>query len=348
VRAIIWVGSGLLALIVLPIAALVLYGLVRRVQIARTGRELRRMGFVGDQPHAPEWRPVWPLVAAGLTGLVLVGIMTSVLPARPSTLTRASEAGSSAPRPTINPTVVSPSTNPGSEHPATHPTASPTTPRPQATATPPASPTAHAQGDVAASSAVTALPRSARAIQLDWARVSGADGYAIERSTDTVHWKSVASTSSGQTRYTDPKLSSGTTYYYRVISLVNDQETSRSDVVSATTAVDASIAPVLAPATVSATSIELTWGDVNGALSYGIERSPDGANWTPIGTTGQDVTSFTDAGLASATTYYYRVVAVTSAGESPPSTALPATTDPAGPSASDANVTPSDVSKAVS
>src|SRR5207253_9804394 len=133
---------------------------------------------------------------------VLVGIVTSVLPARPSTLTRASEAGSSAPRPTINPTVVSPSTNSASEHPATHPTASPTAPRPQATATPPASPTAHAQGDVAASSAVTALPRSARAIQLDWARVSGADGYAIERSTDTMHWKTVKSTDSEQTHYT--------------------------------------------------------------------------------------------------------------------------------------------------
>ena len=58
-----------------------------------------------------------------------------------------------------------------------------------------------------------------------------------------------------------------------------------------------------------------TW---TGELGYQIERSPDGTSgWTEIGTTGQGVTSYTDTGLTSATTYYYRVFAVTSDSRSP-------------------------------
>jgi large repetitive protein len=128
---------------------------------------------------------------------------------------------------------------------------------------------------------------------------------------------------------------------------VNDQDASRSDVVSATTAVDTSTAPVLTSATGSSTSVELDWGDVDGELGYRIERSPDGTTaWTAIGTTGQDLTSFTDTGLASATIYYYRVVAVTSAGDSSPSRTLSVTTDSDAPPTSEANMAPSEAAKA--
>jgi titin len=186
---------------------------------------------------------------------------------------------------------------------------------------------------------VTALPTSATAIQLQWAPVSGAARYDVERSTDTVTWKAVAHTGGEQTLFTDVELSSGTTYYYRVAAFVDGEDVSRSDVVSATTTVVTPAAPLLLPATSSATSIDLGWSDVDGELGYRIERSPDGTSgWTVIGTTGQGLTSYSDTGLASATTYYYRVVAVTSNGESPPSTVLPATTtDPGGPSTSEAN-----------
>jgi titin len=125
------------------------------------------------------------------------------------------------------------------------------------------------------------------------------------------------------------------------VAFVDGQDASTSDVVSATTTVDTSTAPVLTPPTVSPTSIELEWSDVDGDLGYRIERSPDGTSgWTGIGTTGQDRTMYTDTGLASATTYYYRVVALTSDGESPPSSVLSATTDPDGSSTSVPNPDP--------
>jgi hypothetical protein len=327
VRAIVWVG-GILALNVLFIGVLVFLGVIRRVQIARTRRELERMGFVVTLPYAPETGPpIGSRLVAGLAGLVALIITTSVLTAAPSTRTQASSGGSSFHGVPTDATFVPPGTDPGSEHPASrHTTASHGGASPQASA---------------ASSAVTALPASTTAIQLAWAPVSGAASYDIERSIDTVDWNAVASTDGGEQTYTDIGLSSGTTYYYRVVAIVDGQDASTSDVVSATTTVDTSTAPVLTSATGSATSIDLEWSDVDGELGYRIERSPDGTSgWTETGTTGLDVTSYTDAGLASATTYYYRVVALTSAGESPPSTVVSATTDPGGLSTSEPNADP--------
>ena len=269
-------------------------------------------------------------------------VTTSVLTAAPSAQTQASSAGSSIQGAPTDATVVPPGTDPGSEHPASqHPTASQGVASPQASAASSASPAADAGSDAGAPSAVTALPASTTAIRLEWAPVSGAASYDIERSIDTVAWNAVASTDGGQTQYTDVGLSSGTTYYYRVVAFVEGQDASTSDVVSATTTVDTSTAPVLTSATGSATSIDLEWSDVDGELGYRIERSPDGTSgWTGIGTTGQGRDPYTDTGLASATTYYYRVVALTSDGESPPSTVVSATTDPDGRSTSESNADP--------
>lgn len=345
-RAIVWILLGILALSVLLIGVLAFIGLIRRFQIARTRRELQRMGFVVSLPYAPETRPIWLRLVPGFAGLVALIITTSVLAAAPSARTQASSAGSSFQGAPTDATVVPPGTNPGSQHPASqHPTGPQGVASPHASADSSASPAADAGSDAGAPSAVSALPSSATAIRLEWAPVSGAAGYDIERSTDTVAWNAVASTGGGQTQYTDVALSSGTTYFYRVVALVG-QDVSRSDVVSATTTVDTSTAPVFISATGSATSIELEWSDVDGELGYRVERSPDGTSgWTGIGTTGQGLTSYTDTGLASATTYYFRVVAVTWDGESPPSTVLSATTDPDGPSTAEAIAAPSEGQK---
>jgi hypothetical protein len=329
VKVIVWVGIGILALSVLLIGVLAFIGLIRRFQIARTRRELERMGFVVSLPYAPETRPIWPRLVAGFTGWVALSITTWALTAAPPARTQASSVGSSLQGAPTQATVVPPGTNPGSEHPASqHPTASQGFPSSKGSAASSASPAADAGSDAGAPSTVTALPTSATAIRLEWAPVSDAARYDIKRSTDGVAWNPLDSTGGGQTQYLDVALSSGTTYYYRVVALVDGRDVSSSDVASATTSVDTSTAPVFTSATGSATSIELEWSDVDGELGYRIERSPDGTSgWTGIGTTGQDLTFFTDTGLASATTYYYRVVAVTSDGESPPSTVLSATTD---------------------
>ena len=169
-------------------------------------------------------------------------------------------------------------------------------------------------------------------IQLAWMPVDDADRYDIERSIDSVTWRPVAFTDGGDTAYTDHELSSGTTYYYRIVAVVDGQDAPPSDAVSATTTGGTSTSPVLMSATGSVASVELVWSDVDGDLGYRIERSPDGTTgWVGIGTTGQNVTMYRDTGLASATSYSYRVVAVTPDGETPPSSVLSTTTDAEAP-----------------
>jgi hypothetical protein len=84
--------------------------------------------------------------------------------------------------------------------------------------------------------------------------------------------------------------------------------------------------PPAAPLNLRATSggltqIDLAWSPSSGASSYVVERSVDDTTWTSIAT---NVTTpaYVDSGLAYATTYFYRVVAVSSAGQSAPSAAV--------------------------
>lgn len=176
---------------------------------------------------------------------------------------------------------------------------------------------------------VKARPRSSTVIRVSWADVPGATGYDVQRSASgATGWTTVATTRDDVTAYTDEGLSPEATYFYRVLVLLEDGAAAPpSDVVSATTPVDPPSATVLEVTSRSHTSIDLAWDDVADESSYRIERSDDGeAGWIQIGTAGQDVTTYTDEGLESDTTYYYRVVATNEGGSSAPSNVVVETT----------------------
>jgi fibronectin type 3 domain-containing protein len=78
-------------------------------------------------------------------------------------------------------------------------------------------------------------------------------------------------------------------------------------------------APTALTATAASTSqINLSWTASSGATSYKIQRSTDGATFTPLATVGA-VTTYSDSGLNAGTQYYYRVLASNAAGDSAPS-----------------------------
>jgi titin len=78
---------------------------------------------------------------------------------------------------------------------------------------------------------------------------------------------------------------------------------------------------------VSSSQIDVAWQDVAEEAGYQVQRSLDGVTgWVQVGTTGQDVVSFSEVGLAASTAYSYRVVATNASGDSAPSAVVSATT----------------------
>jgi fibronectin type 3 domain-containing protein len=127
-------------------------------------------------------------------------------------------------------------------------------------------------------------------------------------------------------------LTASTTYSYRVVATSPSGNSAPSAVAGATTlALPAPAAPTGVTATaVSSSRIDVAWQDVTGESGYQVQRSADGmSGWTTIGTTAQDLVSYSDTGLAPSTAYYYRVVATSGNGDSTPSAVVSATTSPA-------------------
>lgn len=151
-------------------------------------------------------------------------------------------------------------------------------------------------------------------IDLTWTDVSGETEYRIQRSIAGGPWGQVGTTGAGATAYSDTPLQPGTTYAYRVVAAY-PTGVAESGSVSATTGIAPPDATTLSATAASSTQVVLTWGDVASEASYRIERSLDGATgWTTVGTTSQDVTTYTNDGLAAATAYSYRVVAINDGG----------------------------------
>ncbi len=82
----------------------------------------------------------------------------------------------------------------------------------------------------------------------------------------------------------------------------------------------------------SASQIALTWQDnATDETGFRIERRTGGGSFGEVASVGANVTAFTAAGLAAATTYEFRVRAVNEQGFSAYSSTASATTAPAGP-----------------
>ena len=191
-----------------------------------------------------------------------------------------------------------------------------------------APPITTAGGDVP--EAVAAESHSSTAIHIEWREVASATAYSIKRTDEqpdnSTSWAFIAKTRGDVTDYTDQGLEPATTYWYRVSAITTSGAAVASDIVSATT----SVAPPEAPSVVAvatSTTVDLSWADGGSETGYRIERSTeDSVEWTVIGTTGMDVTAYTDSALLPETTYLYRVVATNAGGDSPPSSVVSVTT----------------------
>jgi len=167
-----------------------------------------------------------------------------------------------------------------------------------------------------APSSVTATAASSSSITVSWLSVTGATGYKVYRSTSyNGLYDSVGTTTS--TSFTNTGLSANTTYYYKVSAYNSSGASSQSSYDYATTPIAIPAVPSGVSATAaSSSSITVSWSSVTGATGYKIYRSTIyNGTYDSVGTTTSS-TSFTNTGLSSNTTYYYKVSAYNSSGAS--------------------------------
>jgi hypothetical protein len=182
---------------------------------------------------------------------------------------------------------------------------------------------------------------SSSQINLNWTDNStNENGFSVERSANGgSSWAEVGFTSANIKTYADSGLNPNTTYHYRVSAYNVIGGSDYTNTASATTFDLPPSAPVsLSAAPAAAGQIILHWTDTSSnETGFAIERSPNGANsWEEIITVADNVTTYADSGLASGTTFYYRVSAYNLNGNSGFSNTASATTAevaPEGPAA---------------
>lgn len=172
-----------------------------------------------------------------------------------------------------------------------------------------------------APSGLSATATSTTQINLSWTdNSSNESGFKIERgSSNTGPFSLIYTTSAGATSYSNTGLSASTTYYYRISSTNSAGDSSFTSVANATTQASVPTAPSgLSATAASSTQINLSWTDnSSNETGFKVERATVSSGpFSLIATLGSNVTTYSSTGLSTATTYYYRVYAYNSGGNS--------------------------------
>ena len=171
---------------------------------------------------------------------------------------------------------------------------------------------AKAAKPVPATPAVTAASASYSSVKVSWKAISGASGYQVYRATSSggAYTKIYTATSGSKVSYTDTKRTSGKTYYYKVRAY---RTVSGSPVYGSYSSVKAAkpvpATPAVTAASASYSSVKVSWKAISGASGYQVYRATSsGGAYTKVytATSGSKV-SYTNTGLTSGKTYYYKV-----------------------------------------
>ena len=165
---------------------------------------------------------------------------------------------------------------------------------------------------------------SAYQIVLSWADDSdNEEGFRVERKEGVFGtWEEIADLPADTIDYLSTGLHCGTVYYYRVIAYNDQGDSEYSNEITAET--HACSQTVLTPPShleaVAGTDygINLSWQDNSeNEDGFVIERKTgSGGEYSVIDSVDPDITSYTDTGLSPELTYYYRVYAYSSEGDS--------------------------------
>jgi len=138
---------------------------------------------------------------------------------------------------------------------------------------------------------------------------------------------------SNGTYYPNTGLNPNMTYWYRVRASNDAGQSAYSNVASATTLLSISAPSNLSSSVGSSTQINVSWTDNStNEAGFSIERAAsNGGPWTQIGSTGANVTNYSNTGLSPNSVYWYRVRAYNGNSTSNYSNVVSATTQDAAP-----------------
>ena len=155
-------------------------------------------------------------------------------------------------------------------------------------------------------------------VTLNWNDLANETGYRLEaRVGASGNWSEIATPGANATSFQHTGLTVGTTIFYRLRAFNTVGTSPFSAEVSATTSAPAPVAPTLTATVLSHTAVDLSWNDVENENGYSLERRTDSGAWVELATPAANATSFSDAALTPATTYFYRIRALSTAGNSP-------------------------------
>lgn len=149
-------------------------------------------------------------------------------------------------------------------------------------------------------------------IMLNWKKVEGAQAYVVYRSEDQLEYKKVAKVK--ETTYTDKELTTGLTYYYKVVASRGKKKEKTltygpdSEIISLVATLPA---PTITGISVkNKTDLQISFDKVDGAAGYTLEyKMADGSGeFTEISDViSKESTTYLHQSLASDTKYTYRI-----------------------------------------
>lgn len=149
--------------------------------------------------------------------------------------------------------------------------------------------------------------------KLTWTKAAGASGYEIYRSTkSTSGFKKIATVSGAKTSYTDKKLTTGKTYYYRIRAYRSNSGITVNGPWTATKkAIPIPQKPTVTASYKNYSTATVKWNRISGANGYTIYRSTSkSGKYKKIATIKKgSTTKFTDNNLTTGQTYYYKMKA---------------------------------------
>lgn len=176
---------------------------------------------------------------------------------------------------------------------------------------------------------IRAQAQGTDSILLTWNAVPEADGYRVYRSEDRTGAYALIGTANS-TRLIDTAPNPNTVYYYKVSAFTASEESPASAPVSVATG-DQPTLPIT-PSELNGRNLTcainvVRWNPVGNVSGYRLYRS-EALDGTYVVINETSATQILDKNLKGDTSYFYRVTAFDSSGESPMSTPITVTTRP--------------------